>query len=112
MHLSRASSPSLILQTKTPKHGLPYDLYLAEPTTCHSNDADHVSTIKDYRSKIENELSSICDGILKLLDTKFSISKMTHGLSSVSLAISLSLSGCILRREAINTPYPAHIVNV
>ncbi|CAL5411884.1 unnamed protein product [Camellia sinensis] len=32
--------------------------------------ADHVSTIKDYRSKIENELSSICDGILKLLDTK------------------------------------------
>ncbi|GMP74895.1 hypothetical protein CsSME_00032160 [Camellia sinensis var. sinensis] len=32
--------------------------------------ADHVSTIKDYRSKIENELSSIYDGILKLLDTK------------------------------------------
>ncbi|KAG8383560.1 hypothetical protein BUALT_Bualt04G0026300 [Buddleja alternifolia] len=30
----------------------------------------HVSSIKTYRSKIENELSSICDGILKLLDTK------------------------------------------
>lgn len=31
---------------------------------------DHVSTIRSYRSKIESELSSICDGILKLLDTK------------------------------------------
>ena len=26
--------------------------------------------IRDYRSKIESELSSICDGILKLLDTR------------------------------------------
>ncbi|XP_052197689.1 14-3-3-like protein [Diospyros lotus] len=31
---------------------------------------DHVSTIRQYRSKIESELSSICDGILKLLDSK------------------------------------------
>lgn len=31
---------------------------------------DHVSTIRDYRSKIESELSSICDGILKLLDSR------------------------------------------
>ncbi|KAH9690632.1 14-3-3-like protein GF14 omega [Citrus sinensis] len=31
---------------------------------------DHVSTIRDYRSKIETELSSICDGILKLLDSR------------------------------------------
>ncbi|AEE82710.1 general regulatory factor 1 [Arabidopsis thaliana] len=30
---------------------------------------DHVSLIRDYRSKIETELSDICDGILKLLDT-------------------------------------------
>lgn len=30
---------------------------------------EHVSTIKEYRSKIESELSNICDGILKLLDT-------------------------------------------
>ncbi|KAJ0943041.1 putative 14-3-3 protein [Helianthus annuus] len=30
----------------------------------------HVSTIREYRSKIESELSSICDGILKLLDSK------------------------------------------
>ncbi|GFP98405.1 14-3-3-like protein 16r [Phtheirospermum japonicum] len=30
----------------------------------------HVSAIKSYRSKIETELSNICDGILKLLDTK------------------------------------------
>jgi len=32
--------------------------------------ADHVASIKDYRGKIEAELSNICDGILKLLDTK------------------------------------------
>jgi 14-3-3 protein epsilon len=31
---------------------------------------DHVSVIRDYRAKIEAELSSICDGILKLLDTR------------------------------------------
>lgn len=29
----------------------------------------HVSVIKDYRSKIENELSKICDGILSLLES-------------------------------------------
>ncbi|KAI3992938.1 hypothetical protein MKX01_009681 [Papaver californicum] len=31
---------------------------------------ENVLTIRDYRSKIETELSSICDGILKLLDTR------------------------------------------
>lgn len=31
---------------------------------------DHVTVIKDYRSKIEAELSKICDGILKLLDSR------------------------------------------
>ncbi|KAE8659269.1 14-3-3-like protein [Hibiscus syriacus] len=30
---------------------------------------DHVTTIRDYRAKIESELTSICNGILKLLDT-------------------------------------------
>nr|ADO95304.1 14-3-3-like protein GF14 Chi [Eutrema salsugineum] len=30
---------------------------------------DHVSLSRDYRTKIETELSGICDGILKLLDT-------------------------------------------
>ncbi|KAI3713483.1 hypothetical protein L1987_72061 [Smallanthus sonchifolius] len=32
---------------------------------------DHV---KDYRSQIEKELSDICDGILKLLDSKLVLS--------------------------------------
>ncbi|KAK1288246.1 hypothetical protein QJS10_CPB19g01385 [Acorus calamus] len=32
--------------------------------------ADHVSLIRDYRSKIEEELSSICAGILGLLDSR------------------------------------------
>ncbi|XP_031090674.1 14-3-3-like protein C [Ipomoea triloba] len=31
---------------------------------------DHVNAIREYRSKIETELSKICDGILKLLETK------------------------------------------
>ncbi|KAK4387710.1 14-3-3-like protein C [Sesamum angolense] len=31
---------------------------------------DHVSSIKEYRSKIETELSGICDGILQLLDKR------------------------------------------
>lgn len=30
---------------------------------------DHVTIIKNYRSKIESELSKICDGILSLLDS-------------------------------------------
>ncbi|WCJ43503.1 14-3-3-like protein [Euphorbia peplus] len=32
---------------------------------------DHVNVIREYRSKIESELSSICDGILKLLDSRY-----------------------------------------
>ncbi|XP_022726071.1 14-3-3 protein 6-like [Durio zibethinus] len=32
--------------------------------------ADHVSVIREYRAKIEAELSEICAGILKLLDDK------------------------------------------
>ncbi|KAH6788539.1 general regulatory factor 2 [Perilla frutescens var. frutescens] len=31
---------------------------------------EHVSTIKSYRSKIEQELCNICDGILKMLDDR------------------------------------------
>ena len=31
---------------------------------------DHMFKIRDYRSKIEPELSNICDGILKLLDIR------------------------------------------
>ncbi|MCL7038851.1 hypothetical protein MKW94_022126 [Papaver nudicaule] len=31
---------------------------------------DHVNIIRDYRSKIETELTGICDGILKLLDSR------------------------------------------
>ncbi|CAH2033616.1 unnamed protein product [Thlaspi arvense] len=31
--------------------------------------ADRVSTIRDYKAKIETELSGICDGILKLLES-------------------------------------------
>lgn len=32
--------------------------------------SDHVATIKDYRARIENELNSICAGILNLIDQK------------------------------------------
>ena len=30
---------------------------------------DHVVLVKDYRSKVESELSDVCGGILKLLET-------------------------------------------
>ncbi|KAL8127493.1 14-3-3-like protein [Apium graveolens] len=45
------------------------------------NDA-HVATIREYRSKIETELSKICDGILKLLDSKL-IGAASNGDSKV-----------------------------
>ncbi|KAG2380837.1 14-3-3-like protein [Vigna angularis] len=35
---------------------------------------DHVTVIRDYRSKIESELSNICDGILKLLNSRLILS--------------------------------------
>src|SRR5574337_1040635 len=43
---------------------------------------DHVSIIREYRSKIETELSNICDGILKLLDSRL-ISSAASGDSKV-----------------------------
>lgn len=30
---------------------------------------DHVTLVKDYRSKVENELTTVCGGILKILDS-------------------------------------------
>ncbi|XP_048439046.1 14-3-3-like protein [Pyrus x bretschneideri] len=32
--------------------------------------SDHVATIKEYRARIKNELSNICGGILKVLESK------------------------------------------
>ncbi|CAN4122316.1 unnamed protein product [Withania somnifera] len=43
---------------------------------------EHVNSIREYRSKIENELSKICDGILQLLDSKL-IPSATSGDSKV-----------------------------
>ncbi|KAI3732841.1 hypothetical protein L1987_64050 [Smallanthus sonchifolius] len=43
---------------------------------------DHVTVIKDYRSKIETELTRICDGILKLLDSRL-VPSATAGDSKV-----------------------------
>ncbi|KAI3819851.1 hypothetical protein L1987_13703 [Smallanthus sonchifolius] len=43
---------------------------------------DHVTVIKDYRSKIEAELTRICDGILKLLDSRL-VPSATAGDSKV-----------------------------
>ncbi|GMH17372.1 hypothetical protein Nepgr_019213 [Nepenthes gracilis] len=43
---------------------------------------DRVSMIREYRSKIEKELSSICDGILNLLDSRL-IPSATAGDSKV-----------------------------
>lgn len=43
---------------------------------------DHVNAIKDYRSKVEAELSTICDSILNLLDSHL-IPTSTTGESKV-----------------------------
>ncbi|CAK9149055.1 unnamed protein product [Ilex paraguariensis] len=43
---------------------------------------DHVNVIREYRSKIESELSSICDGILKLLESRL-ITSASPGDSKV-----------------------------
>jgi 14-3-3 protein epsilon len=43
---------------------------------------EHVVAIKEYRSKVEQELSAICDSILKLLDTHL-IPTSTTGESKV-----------------------------
>uniref|UniRef100_A0A2P2L7W4 14-3-3 domain-containing protein n=1 Tax=Rhizophora mucronata TaxID=61149 RepID=A0A2P2L7W4_RHIMU len=43
---------------------------------------DHVSKIRDYRAKIEKELSTICEGILKLLDSRL-ITSASSGDSRV-----------------------------
>ncbi|GMY35492.1 14-3-3-like protein [Fagus crenata] len=42
----------------------------------HGNE-DYISMIHDYRSKIESDLSNICNGILKLLDTRLILSSST-----------------------------------
>eukprot|EP01018_Ginkgo_biloba_P011219 Gb_22843 [translate_table: standard] len=43
---------------------------------------EHVSMIREYRAKVESELSNICDGILRLLDTHL-IPSSTSGESKV-----------------------------
>lgn len=43
---------------------------------------DHVAVIKEYRGKVENELTTICGGILNLLDTNL-IPSSTTGESKV-----------------------------
>ncbi|GBG88170.1 hypothetical protein CBR_g46658 [Chara braunii] len=43
---------------------------------------DHVNIIKEYRAKVESELSNICDSILKLLDT-YLIPSASSGESKV-----------------------------
>ncbi|THG10468.1 hypothetical protein TEA_003266 [Camellia sinensis var. sinensis] len=43
---------------------------------------DHVVLVKDYRSKVESELSQVCAGILKLLDSNL-VPSATTGESKV-----------------------------
>ncbi|XP_075492332.1 14-3-3-like protein 16R [Primulina tabacum] len=56
----------------------------------------HVSSIKTYRSKIESELSSICHGILKLLDSKL----IGSAANSDSKVFYLKMKGDYHRYEA------------
>ncbi|GAA0158080.1 scaffold/adaptor protein [Lithospermum erythrorhizon] len=46
------------------------------------NNVEHVSLVKDYRAKVEDELTEICGGILNLLDSNL-VPSATHGESKV-----------------------------
>ncbi|RWV87128.1 hypothetical protein BHE74_00031803, partial [Ensete ventricosum] len=61
---------------------------------CRGNE-DHVFLIKEYRGKIEAELSKICDGILKLLDSHLIPSSTT----AESKVFYLKMKGDYHRRQ-------------
>ncbi|XP_059456274.1 14-3-3-like protein G-BOX factor 14 kappa isoform X2 [Corylus avellana] len=50
---------------------------------------EHVALVKDYRSKVESELSSVCAGILKLLDSHL----VPSALSGESKVFYLKMKG-------------------
>ena len=63
---------------------------------------DHVSLIKDYRGKIETELSKICDGILKLLDSHL----VPSAASAESKVFYLKMKGDYHRLVGHHEVYP------
>ncbi|KAF4357390.1 hypothetical protein F8388_017887 [Cannabis sativa] len=75
---------------------------------------EHVSTIKEYRSKIENELASIFDDILDLLERKL-VPSATAAESKVGrrckerlydVLLEIEADGIILSRENLGIDLP------
>ncbi|KAF9623105.1 hypothetical protein IFM89_037507 [Coptis chinensis] len=56
---------------------------------------DHVNIIRDYRSKIETELSSICDGILRFFGYP------THSFASSVIQVGRSRSALVVKHRQI-----------
>ncbi|GKB33850.1 14-3-3-like protein [Tanacetum coccineum] len=62
----------------------------------------HVATIREYRSKIEKELSEICDGILKLLEKSGYLLMQELLLPILSDLDCTQFSQCITTRSLIH----------
>ncbi|KAG9137440.1 hypothetical protein Leryth_020629 [Lithospermum erythrorhizon] len=59
---------------------------------------EHVGLVKDYRSKVEGELTNICNGILKLLEDNL----VPSGSTSESKVFYLKMKGDYHRRQKVD----------
>ncbi|KAL5712938.1 hypothetical protein ACHQM5_015060 [Ranunculus cassubicifolius] len=79
-------SPPPLTPKNSPLKNVTFSLLLTRTSSEQKEEGrgneDRVTIIRDYRSKIETELSGICEGILRLLDTRL-IPSVSSGDSKV-----------------------------